>query len=122
MLKSSSNGNMMLTSCNTSDDDNSSLELFLKTCNLEYLCSTLKELGVVEVSDLRWLTSDIIDSIEVAKQMPLIQRRKFECLVEHQKCIGNHNDDLVKTQQMQLIYNKKHESMKYLLGNYTHNF
>lgn len=96
-------------------NDENSLESFLRTQRLDFLCNALKELGVVEVSDLRWLSSDIIDTVEVITQMPLIQRRKFENVVEIQKRLASHNDELMKTEQLQQTYCKKFETMKSLL-------
>ena len=96
-------------------DENNNLELFLKSNKLEFLCDALKELGVIEVSDLRWLSSDLVDTVEIITQMPLIQRRKFENLVANQKYIGTYNDEFMKTQQLQQMYCKKFETMKALV-------
>lgn len=70
---------------NTSSSSSNSLEEFLRSSRLEFLSSALKELGVIDISDLRYVTSEFINRIEIMTQMSLIQRSKFENIVEKEK-------------------------------------
>ena len=93
----------------------SSLEDFLKCHSLHFLFKSLTDIGLVDVSDLRFLTPDLIDTVEVMTQMPLIQRRKFQHVIESQRQSSEQLDELHKTEKLKQIYSTKYDAMKILL-------
>lgn len=91
------------------------LEGFLRSHKLEFLYSSLTDIGLVEVSDFRFLTPDLIDTVEVMTQMPLIQRRKFEYVIETQRQYVEHYEELHRTERLKHAYSTKYETMKALV-------
>jgi hypothetical protein len=94
-----------------------SLEHFLILHQMEFLYQTLKNLGILEPNDMRYVTTDLIDSIVSMTNMTIIQRRKFENLIETQKHILECNEEMAKTTRMKDLYNTKYTTMKCLLDN-----
>ena len=95
--------------------DASELLMLLRANNLDGLYTTLKGYGMMEISDLRYLTAEIVDDIVATLQMPLIQRRKFEHMIEQKRQQMEQLEELNRTERMKEIYALKYETMKNLL-------
>lgn len=95
----------------------SSLSGFLSRHRLEHLVAPLQVLGVEDVSDLRFITPDILTELEGSASLTQIQKKKLESLVTMQAQLAIQEDELFRTQSLQEIYSSKCDSMRILLTN-----
>ena len=100
-----------------SNTNNISLHELLTRHRLENLVVPLQVLGVENVSDLRFLTNDLILELErTNSSLTLIQKKKLESLIAIQSQLAVQEDDLFRTQSLREIFSSKCDSMQTLLN------
>ncbi len=92
-----------------------SVDEYLKFHQLEFLSPHLSSLGINEPNDFVYLTDDLIDKIALVAKLPIIQRKKFEKLIEIQKDDEEMANSARKTANMIEVYSSTVNAMQSLI-------
>ncbi len=87
----------------------------LTSNGLETWVPILKEVGVMELTDLQFLTAAVIDEISDKFKLPLIQKLKFTTYLEKGRLECQSATEVNRFETLSDLYSKKFETMKKLL-------
>ena len=94
----------------------SSLASFLESHHLGCLLPGLAEVGVVCLDDLLFLTDQIVEHVCKAINLRVVQRIKFQSLIDEQRKTHDLAEQTNATRRKQQLYEMRHDALKDLVS------